>query len=383
MFYGASSIEDIVSMDDGSRFVGGIEDDKMEGFGVLDKGTELYIGSFHESKPNGYLKYYKKGKLFYDGNWKDGAFWGEGTLYKEDGSIKSGEWNNGTLIQTLVDKNLPEGHYYGYVRNGKPDGLGKMNYANSSLYVGKWHAGKWHGQGLYVHGADSIYGEWKSGKICGDVIYRTPQLFFEGFLVLQVLKFFQLLNVLFQEHQAEADEEQQAGKPDGPAAHGGQCKAAEAGPQREQEDYGEVVHRLAEGFGVAAHQPCAEGIHGAAQIADAHGAGERVAVHLAERLHLHRAGKRHQRIGGHIKRVGDEPDAEQQQNFHHQHQLPPVEPLHLLEFLAQQFRREHAQRKEAQRHQIVQHRTPVALDQLHAAQHDVAGLCIGKHLAAI
>lgn len=58
-----------------------------------------------------------------------------------------------------------------------------MNYANSSLYVGKWHAGKWHGQGLYVHGADSIYGEWKSGKICGDVIYRTPQLFFEGSFV--------------------------------------------------------------------------------------------------------------------------------------------------------------------------------------------------------
>ena len=47
--------------------------------------------------------------------------------------------------------------------------------------------------------------------------------------MLQVLKFFQLLNVLFQEHQAEADEEQQAGKPDGPAAHGGQCKAAKAG----------------------------------------------------------------------------------------------------------------------------------------------------------
>ena len=54
-----------------------------------------------------------------------------------------------------------------------------------------------------------------------------------------MLKFFQLLNVFFQEHQAEADEEQQAGKPDGPAAHGGQCKAAEAGTQREQEDDGE------------------------------------------------------------------------------------------------------------------------------------------------
>lgn len=96
--------------------------------------------------------------------------------YKEDGSIKSGEWNNGTLVQTLIEKNLPQGHYYGYARNGKPDGLGKMNYADSSLYVGKWHNGKWHGQGLYVHGKDSIYGEWKSGKICGDVIYRTPTL---------------------------------------------------------------------------------------------------------------------------------------------------------------------------------------------------------------
>ena len=44
--------------------------------------------------------------------------------------------------------------------------------------------------------------------------------------------FFDLFHIFFQEHQAEADEEQQAGKPDGPAAHGGQCKAAEAGTQR-------------------------------------------------------------------------------------------------------------------------------------------------------
>lgn len=43
MFYGASSIEYIVSMDDGSRFVGGIEDDKMEGFGVLDNNTLLIL----------------------------------------------------------------------------------------------------------------------------------------------------------------------------------------------------------------------------------------------------------------------------------------------------------------------------------------------------
>ena len=140
---------------------------------------------------------------------------------------------------------------------------------------------------------------------------------------------------------------------------------------------------FAPGGAVARHEPAAQRIHAAAQVADAHGAGKGVAVHLAEGLHLHRAGKRDQRVGHQIPLLREEADHEQHHDLAQHHQLPPVEPLHLLEFLAQQFRREHAQRKEAQRHQIVQHRTPVALDQLHAAQHDVAGLCIGKHLAAI
>ena len=132
--------------------------------------------------------------------------------------------------------------------------------------------------------------------------------------MLQMLKFFQLLDVLFQEHQAEADEEQQAGKPDGPAAHGGQCKAAKAGTQREQEDDGEVVKRLAEGFGAAAHQPCAEGIHAAAQIADAHGAGEGIAVHLAEGLYLHGAGEGDEGVGQQIQLLRQKAHDEEQQD---------------------------------------------------------------------
>ena len=48
--------------------------------------------------------------------------------------------------------------------------------------------------------------------------------------MLQVLKFFQLLDVLFQEHQAEADEEQQAGQPDGPAAMGASARLPRPAP---------------------------------------------------------------------------------------------------------------------------------------------------------
>lgn len=180
IFYGAQSIEDVVTMDDGSQYVGAVVDDKMEGFGVLVKADELYIGYFHDSKPDGFLKLYKNNKLYYEGYWKDGTFNGEGTLYKEDGSIKTGDWVAGRLSQTLVDTKLPQGHYHGYAKDGKPDGLGKMDYANGMSYQGKWRMGVWEGEGLYISDTDSVYGMWKGGKVCGDVIYRTPELFFEG-----------------------------------------------------------------------------------------------------------------------------------------------------------------------------------------------------------
>ena len=183
MFYGAQSIEDVVVMDDGSRYVGAIINDRMEGFGALVKADELYIGYFHDSKPDGFLKLYKKGKLYYEGYWEAGAFNGEGTLYKEDGSIKTGDWVAGRLSQTLVDAQLPQGHFCGYVRDGEPDGLGKMDYANGTSYQGKWKTGLWEGEGLYISDNDSVYGIWEKGKINGDAICRTPNLYFEGTFV--------------------------------------------------------------------------------------------------------------------------------------------------------------------------------------------------------
>ena len=183
MFFGASSDEDITTMDDGSRYVGALVDNQMEGFGVLQKTDELYVGSFHESKPDGFLNLYKKDSLYYSGLWKAGAFDGEGTLYKEDGTIKTGEWSNGRLTQTLMNKQLSQGDYFGYVRDGKPDGLGIMTYTNGSSYQGKWQNGQWNGEGLYINETDSVYGVWEEGKVNGDVIYRTSFLYYEGTMV--------------------------------------------------------------------------------------------------------------------------------------------------------------------------------------------------------
>ena len=78
--------------------------------------------------------------------------------------------------------------------------------------------------------------------------------------ILMIEERLPLLDVLLEEHEAEAHAQQQAGQPDGPACHGEQGHAADACAQREQEDDGEVVHRLAEGLGVAhvAAVPCGE-----------------------------------------------------------------------------------------------------------------------------
>ena len=127
--------------------------------------------------------------------------------------------------------------------------------------------------------------------------------------------------------------------------------------------------------------PDAKGLHAAAQVTDTHGTGKGVAVHLAESLHLHGAGKRNDGVGQQVLRLRQKAHREQQQHLAQHHQLPPVQPLQCLKVLPQFFRSQHPQRKGTQRHQIVQHLVPLAIHDIGAQQHDIAGLGIGKHLA--
>ena len=80
--------------------------------------------------------------------------------------------------------------------------------------------------------------------------------------------------------------------------------------------------------------------------------------------------------------LGRNPTPNEQQNLHHQHQLPPVQALGLPVADVDGLGRRHAQRKGEQRHQIVQHPRQVPVKGGLAHQHDVAGLGVGKHLAA-
>jgi len=61
--------------------------------------------------------------------------------------------------------------YTGDLRDGQPDGEGKMTYADGTLYEGTWAGGKRHGSGKMIEadGDVSLQGEWKDDVlICAD-----------------------------------------------------------------------------------------------------------------------------------------------------------------------------------------------------------------------
>ncbi|MBQ6084516.1 MAG: hypothetical protein IJK92_09240 [Bacteroidales bacterium] len=180
-YYGAFDDKLIKTTKNGGKYIGSLDDDNnLSGFGVLIENGNLLVGSFEHGKPNGELKQYKEGKLFYDGYWKLGSFDGDGVLYKQDGTVIRGLWENNKLISSNVDVELPSGRYFGNVKDGKPSSYGEMYYLNGSRYVGYWENGYWSGEGYYVSPSDSINGEWFAGKLNGHAFVSTQDFSYDG-----------------------------------------------------------------------------------------------------------------------------------------------------------------------------------------------------------
>ncbi len=121
-----------------------------------------------------YKEYYKNGQLKFDGEWQNGKKHGYGKEYSESGTlIKEGNWSNdnfsGSYAQSssnnsqgtnAVNTQTKNGYvenfplisngrqtYKGYVKNGKPDGLGTSYTLGDKTYEGYWKEGLHHGKG--------------------------------------------------------------------------------------------------------------------------------------------------------------------------------------------------------------------------------------------
>ena len=98
--------------------------DKFEGYGTLFNFGEKYIGNF------------KRGKK-----------WGEGTLYKNNGDIVEGEFEEGNITKgKIIFKNDDE--YEGGFEKGKMKGKGKYKYKNGDLYEGYFENDLFNGEGI-------------------------------------------------------------------------------------------------------------------------------------------------------------------------------------------------------------------------------------------
>ena len=178
-YYGATSKEDVLNSN-GSKYIGSVKENNFIGFGVWVLPKEIYIGEFLEGHPNGYLSYYKNGKLSYRGEWQNGMRSGKGTNYKENGKIVSGIWKDNKIFEADTTITTANGIYKGLLRNNLYQGYGELNYFSGSQYRGNWDKGKWHGEGSFTSATDTVIGEWAEGKLNGYGLYKTPYVLLEG-----------------------------------------------------------------------------------------------------------------------------------------------------------------------------------------------------------
>ena len=119
-------------------------------------------------------------RITYEGEWKNGAFEGQG-IAKDTNGVMTGEFKNNFFVKGKViffDGSSYEGNfkndqfhgqgvykdndgnfYSGNFKDGYQEGIGKIVYINGDTYEGEWKNGYMHGQGKYIY----------AGELDGDV----------------------------------------------------------------------------------------------------------------------------------------------------------------------------------------------------------------------
>jgi len=137
---------------DGSKFIGLLEQNKVNGWSKLKNLVFEIRGEFSDNNLNGY---------------------GE-VLNKEENRIFKGFWINGVLGGTgfEIDSNYS---YKGFFMNSQKYGYGIQIWKDGSIYKGEWAKDEYDGFGIYYFPNKQIYhGHWKNNKKCGFGEFSWP-----------------------------------------------------------------------------------------------------------------------------------------------------------------------------------------------------------------
>ena len=105
-------------------------------------------------------------------------------------------------------------------------------------------------------------------------------------------------------------------------------------------------------------------------------------VDFSKGLNLHRAGKRNQRVGDYVARVGEKADCEEQGDFREKNALPPMEKTSFRKEIPNPFACRDAESESDERNQVTHNRRAVPFENSIAEQDDVSRLRIGEYFAA-
>lgn len=84
------------------RFLGQLDENLPEGFGVFDRGNgRIEIGKYQKGALNGSAIIYEKGQLVYKGIMKNGYYHGDGILF-QSGNATIGSWRKGKIEKPFV-----------------------------------------------------------------------------------------------------------------------------------------------------------------------------------------------------------------------------------------------------------------------------------------
>jgi len=137
---------------DGSKFIGLLEQNKVNGWSKLKNLVFEIRGEFSDNNLNGY---------------------GE-VLNKEENRIFKGFWINGVLggVGFEIDSNYS---YKGFFMNSQKYGYGIQIWKDGSIYKGEWAKDEYDGFGIYYFPNKQIYhGHWKNNKKCGFGEFSWP-----------------------------------------------------------------------------------------------------------------------------------------------------------------------------------------------------------------
>ena len=187
----------------GQKYVGKYRSGDMDGQGTLTYGKgkwegDRYVGELKFGKFNGQGTYTFRdgGKII--GKFIEGKEW-DTEHYNKDGKI-IGKYINGTRIGEVMflfhserngewdwyeDGNEEkDGKYVGEIENGKPNGLGKINYSDGTKKVGLWKDGKeWNIEYFKKDGTTLgkyVNGEWKKYFVLFRGLEKTKRSWFKN-----------------------------------------------------------------------------------------------------------------------------------------------------------------------------------------------------------